>query len=91
MSSSMFIAGTLPVLSERQQLLHKAAWRVKDRHAKQRKPSTVTTTYRSPEYQIEYDAKQARLAAEKAERRAAGNAKRTATLAAKRELKNKNK
>lgn len=85
----MFITGNLPALSDAQKLISKAAWRVKDRHAKDRKPSNPVTTYRSPEYQVEFEAKQLQLANERAARRAAGNEKRTATLAAKRQLKNK--
>lgn len=81
--STLFIAGELPVLSESQKRISKAAWKVKDRYAHLRKPSEAVVIYRSPEYQRECELRAAEHAAGKAARRAAGVAKRQATLAKK--------
>lgn len=86
---SMFVTGQLPKLSDSQKAISRAAWRPTDSQAKNKVGGEVATVYASPEYIRELDEKAALAAAEKAERRAAGVAKRQQTLAKKRKAKGK--
>lgn len=87
--ASMFLAGKLPNLSEDQKKISRAAWRTNDNRAKDKQGGEVTTVYASPEYLKELEEKERIAAEEKTARRAAGIAKRQATLAKKRKSKNK--
>lgn len=86
---SMFVAGKLPNLSDEQKQISRAAWRVKDNRAAEKTGGEVKLVYASPEYLAEVERKAAEAAAAKAERKAAGIAKRQETLAKKRKLKGK--
>ena len=86
---TMFIAGQLPKLTDSQKEISRAAWRTKDNRAKDKLGGEVITVYASPEYLKELEEKAAAAAAEKAARKAAGIAKRQATLAKKRKNKGK--
>lgn len=87
----MFTNRTPAVQTAEQKKVSNAAWKPSKIRVAMQQSSECVTVYRSPEAQAAHEAKLAAIEAEKAERKAAGIAKRAATLAAKKAAKAKAK
>ena len=85
----MFTNRTPAVQTPEQKKISSTAWKPSKNRVAMQQSGDCVTVYRSPEAQAAYDAKIAAATNEKAERKAAGIAKRAATLAAKKAAKAK--